>query len=479
MSLTKFSELNPNSRSQVERARAAAQSKNYDYAVTLMTNVLRDDPLYLEGRRFLRAVEISKFKAMGSFTRQMASMRGSTGNMMKLASGKKTPQEQLIAAEEFLVTDPYNQKANMMVADAGAALGYPDFKCFAFETLADGKSDAKPGDKSIVPILHNLAQAYMETKNAGKAEKTFERLLTIDPRDGDALSGLKNASAAKSHEKWESAESKGDFREALKDTKESELLEQQSKIVKSSDAIQEQIDRLYEKHVADPASPVHSKAIAKLYEQRNDFAYAIPYYEHSYEQGGRTDSSLEKTIGDLRVRANEVELQQLRDEHSQQADPEIQTQLQTAIDQKEAEHNQARLALAEARVKAQPNEGEFRYDLGEALFRTGQYKRATEELQQSLKQPSVRYQALNLMGQSFMKRNMLDFAIKQLSLAESELLGMDEMKKQIVYNLGLAYEVIHQPEKALDQWKKIYEHDMSYRDVAPRVEASYGGSNGT
>ena len=138
-----------------------------------------------------------------------------------------------------------------------------------------------------------------------------------------------------------------------------------------------------------------------------------------------------------------------------------------------------RLFQAEARVRAQPNEGEFRYDLGEALYKIGQYKRATEELQQSLKQPSVRYQALNLMGLAFMKRGMLDFAVKQLALAESELPVMDEIKKEIIYNLGLVYEVTKKAEKALDQWKKIYEVDMSYRDVAARVEASYGGGEQT
>jgi tetratricopeptide (TPR) repeat protein len=89
----------------------------------------------------------------------------------------------------------------------------------------------------------------------------------------------------------------------------------------------------------------------------------------------------------------------------------------------------------------------------------------------------VRYPALNLMGQAFMKRGMFDFAVKQLALAESELLAMDELKKEIVYNLGLVYEMIKQPEKALDQWKKIYEVDMGYRDVAARVEASYGGGD--
>lgn len=115
------------------------------------------------------------------------------------------------------------------------------------------------------------------------------------------------------------------------------------------------------------------------------------------------------------------------------------------------------------------------YNLGEALYKTGDYKRATETLQLSLKHPGVRYQALNLMGLSFMKRGMPDFAVKQLALAESELPAMDELKKEIVYNLGLAYEASKHPDKALEQWKKIFEVDMSFRDVSKRVEESYGG----
>jgi len=468
MSLKVERELNPTSRNQVNRAKTAAQSKNYDYAISLMQAVMKDEPLFLEGRRLLRAVEIQKYKAMGGFARQMTSMR-LTGGVMKLSSAK-TPQEQLIQAEEILALDPYQHKANIMIGEAGASLGHPEFKCFAHETLKDGK----PEDKAN---LSKLAQAYMEAKQFPKAVATYELILEIDPRDGDALSGLKNASAANASKSggWETAE--GDYRNVLKSKTESEQLEQDAKLVKSTDAIEEQIGLHYQKHQAEPANPMHSKAIAQLYLQKNDYSPAIQWYEHAFEAGGRVDSSLEKVIGDLRLKKTEQELQALRTELAGQTDPEPQAQTQAAIEQKEKELNDVRLFLAEARVRAQPNEGEFRYDLGEALYKIGQYKRATEELQQSLKQPSVRYPALNLMGQAFMKRGMFDFAVKQLALAESELLAMDELKKEIVYNLGLVYEMIKQPEKALDQWKKIYEVDMGYRDVAARVEASYGGGD--
>ena len=62
MSLKQERDLNATSRNQVNRAKLAAQSKNYDYAISLMMAVLRDEPLFLDGRRFLRAIEIQKYK---------------------------------------------------------------------------------------------------------------------------------------------------------------------------------------------------------------------------------------------------------------------------------------------------------------------------------------------------------------------------------------------------------------------------------
>ena len=470
MSLKKESELNPTGRNQVNRAKMATQSQNYDYAITLLQTALRDEPLFLEGRRFLRAVEIQKYKALSSFTRQMINMRVASAVVKLSAAGKKEPGEQMAQAEEVLALDPFQSKANTVIAEAGVALGYPDFKAFAYETLAEGK----PTDKAV---LNTLADAYMEMKDFPKAVKTYERILELDPRDGDALSGLKNASAANASKAggWETTG--GDYRKVIKDLTEAEQLENESKAQKSSEGIEEQIKVNYQKFQAEPKNPLHSKTIAQLFIQKNDYATAIKWYEHAFEAGGKIDSSLEKVIGDLRLKRVEQELQQLRTDLAQMTDPEQQAQTQATIEEKEKELNQVRLFQAEARVRAQPNEGEFRYDLGDALYKIGQYKRATEELQLSLKQPSVRYQALNLMGLSFRKRGMLDFAVKQLSLAKSELLPMDEVKKEIVYNLGLVYEDTKQPEKALDQFKEIYEVDMSYRDVAGRVEASYGHSD--
>jgi hypothetical protein len=69
---------------------------------------------------------------------------------------------------------------------------------------------------------------------------------------------------------------------------------------------------------------------------------------------------------------------------------------------------------------------------------------------------------------------MLDLAMKQLEDAAREILSMDAMKKESVYNLGLVYEQTGEREKSLGCMKQIYEADYGYKDVAQRVESSYG-----
>jgi tetratricopeptide (TPR) repeat protein len=467
MSLKSERELGSGPKGMVTRARSAEQLKNYDYAISLMQSVLKEEPLFLDGRRFLRAVEIQKYRALSAFNRQMLSVKVGSAAMKLSSLGKKEPAEQLAIAEEVLALDPFQQKANTIVGDAGSKLGFPEFRAFSYETLAQGK----PDDKTI---LNTLASTYMELHDAVKAEKTYQRILEIDPRDGDALSGLKNASAAHASRSGGWEKEGADYRNALKDKNASIELEQAAKVVKSDAAIDEQIQLNYAKWMEQPTNPVHSRAIAQLFVQQNNLTSAIEWYEEAFNAGGKVDSALEKVIGDLKLRKGEQELQELVDAHAQQTEPETQEQYLAAIEQKKNEINEVRVSQAEARVRAHPNDGQYHFELGEALYRIGQYKRALQELQLGLKQPSVRYQALNLMGLSFMNQGMLDLAVKRFADAESELPSMDDLKKEIVYNLGLAYEATQHPDKALEQWKKIYEVDMGYRDVGPRVEASYG-----
>jgi hypothetical protein len=70
---------------------------------------------------------------------------------------------------------------------------------------------------------------------------------------------------------------------------------------------------------------------------------------------------------------------------------------------------------------------------------------------------------------------MFDLSIKQLSDALADLHAMDNTKKEVLYEKGLIHNEINDKAAALDCFKQIYEVDYGYRDVAQRVESSYGG----
>jgi tetratricopeptide (TPR) repeat protein len=116
---------------------------------------------------------------------------------------------------------------------------------------------------------------------------------------------------------------------------------------------------------------------------------------------------------------------------------------------------------------------QLRFELGEHLVNAAHFRQALPELQRARQNPNARLKAMNLLGCCYSELGMLDLAMKQLEEASREILPMDAMKKEIVYNLGLVYERMGDGEKSLSCMKQIYEADYGYRDVATRVESSY------
>ena len=116
---------------------------------------------------------------------------------------------------------------------------------------------------------------------------------------------------------------------------------------------------------------------------------------------------------------------------------------------------------------------QLRLELGEHLLNAQQFREAVPELQRARQNPNARLKAMNLLGVCYRDLGMLDLAMKQFEDAAKEILTMDTMKKEIVYNLGIVYEKMGEREKSVNCMKQIYEADYGYKDVADRVESSY------
>jgi hypothetical protein len=68
-----------------------------------------------------------------------------------------------------------------------------------------------------------------------------------------------------------------------------------------------------------------------------------------------------------------------------------------------------------------------------------------------------------------------DVAVRTLQKAIDEKTAFDEDKKELIYQLGLALEAMGRRSDAIEQFKQIYEIDISFRDVGARVDAFYSG----
>ncbi|MDD5261928.1 MAG: tetratricopeptide repeat protein [Methylacidiphilales bacterium] len=444
-----------------QKAKEASNRNNPAYAITLLRQIVDETPGHLESRRLLRANEMMKVKSASALDKlkiQPLILRGR-------GALSKSPKEAMNLAEDALENDPRSDQGNQLLSDAALALNLLDVAILALETLRE----AKP---SNLDNLKALGKLYLDRKLPEKAQAVFDAALKIKPNDGEALKGMKDASAVHASQQG-SWEENLDYRASLKDEKQSAELEQESRVVKSSEAIDQQLEKLLELYGQNNNNLSVVIKIASLYERKEDLISATNFLNWASHLTNQGDPEIEKRLDKIKTRQQEESMAAKR--HAIEAAPaDQQPALLEELKALEAQFADYRLQSAKESVARYPNDNMLRYELGKALAEAGQYKEAIPELQQAVKHPNVRYQAFNMLGFVFWKRNMLDFAVKQFQTAESEMLVMDDLKKEIIYNLGCVYDEAGKKDLGLEQFKKIYEVDSQYRDVAQRVESSYG-----
>lgn len=466
MAVKSEKELPESHRATWLKALSAMQLKNYGYVVQLMQLVLKAEPEFLAGRQLLRKAEIAK--AAGA-KKGLLSGGGGLSTMKIAGQVKKDPAGAIVEVEKLLETDPYNQQFNLLLRDAALAANFPEVATFALETIVQGA----PRD---VKMLHELARHYVNTEDAEKAVDIYTRITDINPSDLVAIKNGKDASARASMKKggWEKEGS--DYRDLLRDKQGAISLEQQNRVVRSAEAIDQQLAELGQKYEENPQNVDTARRIAELYEQKEDLENAVQWFSYAAGLSNNTDAALVRKAADLRIKQYDSSIEQF-EAYLASVDASSPEAVQAAEQLEGIRRERAGLELQEARARVErnPTDLQFRFELGEILVGLGEYKDAIPELQKARQNPNVRLRAMNLLGKCFVERNMLDLAAKTLEDAAGELIAMDAVKKDIVYNLGLVFERMGEKDKSINAMKQIYEVDYGYKDVAERVEGSYGG----
>jgi tetratricopeptide (TPR) repeat protein len=110
------------------------------------------------------------------------------------------------------------------------------------------------------------------------------------------------------------------------------------------------------------------------------------------------------------------------------------------------------------------------YDLGMAYLEMDLMAEAIREFQLASKSDTYQSRALEMIGLCFLKQNLPNLAVKQLTRG-LQMIGPGETEALgIKYNLGLAYEMVGDVEKALSAFEDVYVEDVTFRDVAEKIE---------
>src|SRR4029077_6070064 len=146
-------ELTETQRNLWLKAVAAVELRNLGYAISLLQEILKQEPQFLTGRQLLRRTAVMKNK---SAKRGFFNISTAPIVVMKAQREiKKDPKRAIEMLEKVLENEPYNQQANLALKQAATAGGWLEIGVFALRTLLE----ENPRD---VKVLHELGRLYHE-----------------------------------------------------------------------------------------------------------------------------------------------------------------------------------------------------------------------------------------------------------------------------------------------------------------------------
>ena len=456
-----IAELDPRQIKQLEAADKAVTS-NPSYSVEIYSAVLKLSPGCIELRKKLRALQLRMAKKS---TKGLSSLFGKVtiAPFMLRGKGDKKPTIALEKAEELIEKSVGNVLAHQMLVDAAKELDLKETVVFGLETIRQ----ISPKD---LKNLKELGNAYLEI---GETEKTIavgNEIQKLNPSDGDAEDLMKRASVAVAMNKgkWEESE---DFRTQLKDEAEAQSLEQAAKTVNDAKGLEELIRQTYSLWEQEPNNLNHYKRLSELYQKYGDLENAIAWIQEARKQDtGKADVSLEEKERSLTLEYFDNVIDQWDKQFQQNPnDQSVQSSLEEAINNRKI-YQKTQL---ESLVQRYPNDFGYRYELGVLLFEEEDYENCLAHFQLAQKNAKVRLDAILYLGRAYSRKSFYDLAIEQFNLLKSEIQIMDERKKEAIYELGCCYESMNKGEEAMEEFKLVYSADISFKDVADKINAFY------
>jgi len=461
-----ISALDPRQVKQIEGAEKVLNS-NPNYAKEIYSAVVKLSPGCLDVRRKLRALQ---FRLNPNSSKGLSGIFGkvTAAPFMFRGKGDKDPAQTINKAEDLIDKSVANVIAHQMLVDAAKNLEMKGTIVFGLETIRQ----INPKDLNN---LKELGDAYLEIGDTEKTIAIGNEIQKINPRDGDAEDLMKRASVAVAMNKgkWEESE---DFRTQLKDEAEAQSLEQASKAVNDSKGLEDLIRQAYAKWEEEPENLNHYRQLSEYYHRYGDLENAIAWIQQARKQeAGKADISLEEKERNLTLEYYDDVIDQWEKQYHQNPnDNDTKSSWEDAIKNRKT-YQKSQL---ESLVQRYPNDFGYRFELGVLLYEEEDFENCLAHFQLAQKNAKVRLDAILYLGRAYSRKNFYDLAIEQFNLLKSEIQIMDDRKKEAIYELGCCYESMDKGAEAMEEFKLVYSADISFRDVADKINAFYNQTKG-
>lgn len=437
------------------RGRQALETGKYDLAVDMLMEAVSAAPDVLETRKLLRAAQIAHFRKEGKagFGAKLGYMMARQKIMGLVKKGQGA--EAMAEAEKLLCQNPLDADNIEAAVKAAEAAGKADHAAISIEAAYEC-SNKDPS------LLERVATYYTMAKRWDKARDAYQKLSEMKPGDQRVMQLLKNAEAqATMNAGWtETAGKKGGFQNLIANKEQAAKLDAANKAVVTGDDAEILIQEKLKQIEAEPKNMNARRALARIYIQGKRYYEAIDVLQQAIEVSGTMDPELDRMLSQTKVQYYDQQIDALR-ANGQEED---------AVNM-EGEKNQFVFDDLAARVERYPNDLHLRFELGKQYFTYGYYDDALTHLQLAQKSPKDRLWALYYLAMCFLSQGQTDMGVMQLETARDALPTMDDLKKKVVYQLGLCAESAGDLQKAYQYYKDVYSADVGFEDLSERMLA--------
>ncbi|MFW5856681.1 MAG: tetratricopeptide repeat protein, partial [Planctomycetota bacterium] len=433
---------------------------NYDLAIFNYKQALMFQPENIDAREKLRATQTKKVTQEGgnAFVGLLKAFVPLLKAQMLTLFGKN--DSAILACEDALSAKPDSVFAMKLIAKNALANEWHELACWQLREVLHKH------DPENVDVMYDLVEALEEIEEVQEAIELCEQIRELNP-DADIDGRIRELAAGQTATVFATAATKG-AHSMVKDEDERRELEIESQIARTDEARDVKIKGLQKKYDERPDDYRILLRIGDEYYNYDNFAVGYEKAHEAYIKAQElmpSDHNIKVKLGELEIKKLRVHVRELQAKAKEAGTDEAKKAYIEAL----KELRRFQIKEYEERVYNQPLRMDYRHNLGKLYQETKQYDKAIAEFQQSCRDPKHAIDAYTSMGQCFVELDQVDVGIDMLHKAMD---GQEVFSKirDTVFNLGDALERNGDKAEALKQYSRVFEDDITYKDVRKRVE---------